>query len=224
MVKVKICGITSRRDALTAAACGADALGFVFYKKSPRYVPPSAAAGIIRQLPPFVSAVGVFVDPSFKELAVVLKKCPLDYVQLHGAETPAFCRLVEQKLRIKVIKGLRIGTRADIPSIRKYNVAGILLDTCVPGQAGGTGQTFDWDVLKNAALDRDGLVLAGGLTAQNVGRAIRQVQPGCVDVSSGVERWPGRKDVRKIRAFVRAAKRALLSTEKEGCFRARAQR
>jgi phosphoribosylanthranilate isomerase len=210
-VKVKICGITNLRDALAAAANGADAVGFVFFQKSPRYVTPAAAAEIIRQLPPLVSAVGVFVDPSLEYLRKVLAVCPLDHIQLHGDEPPVFCRKIEKKLHARVIKGFRISSRENLKPVARYDTTGILLDTRVPGQAGGTGRTFDWDIVRNAGLDRRRLILAGGLSVRNAARAIRAVRPWCVDVSSGVERRPGVKDMKKMKQFISIAKRTRIT-------------
>ncbi|AEG15416.1 Phosphoribosylanthranilate isomerase [Desulfofundulus kuznetsovii DSM 6115] len=202
MVRVKICGITDISSALAAAEAGADALGFVF-APSPRRITPSQACRICRELPPFISRVGVFVDAPLEEVRAVAEYCGLDAIQLHGSESPDYCR----SLGRRVIKAFRVGDEIDPVELSGYPADAILLDTFVAGKKGGTGQPFDWQLAAGLKLSRP-LILAGGLTPENVGRAVAIVQPYGVDVSSGVEKdgQPGKKDPDKIRRFIAAAK------------------
>ncbi|RII27345.1 MAG: phosphoribosylanthranilate isomerase [Geobacter sp.] len=203
MVRVKICGITNVDYALMAVEAGADALGFVFYSKSPRCVTPEKAAEIIRELPPFVQAVGLFVNESAERVNGISKACRLDIVQLHGEETPAYCELMERR----VVKVFRVKDGASITTMQQYRVAGYLLDAWSSAAYGGTGQTFDWELAREAG-QHGPLILAGGLTPENVAEAVSRVQPYAVDVSSGVEAVPGKKDPAKVREFIRRAKEA----------------
>jgi phosphoribosylanthranilate isomerase len=205
MVKVKICGITSPRDALAAVEAGADALGFIFYNGSPRYVPPTVAARITRVLPPFIATVGVFVDTSEAEILATVAHCGLSTVQLHGEETPGFCR----RFSVSVIKAFRLKQAESLNPLPEYDTAAWLLDSYVPGQPGGTGAAFNWDLACQAKKWKRPIILAGGLTPANVTEAIRQVLPFGVDVSSGVEERPGLKDLHKLHDFVMAARRAV---------------
>jgi len=201
-VRSKICGITRIEDALLAAEAGADAIGLVFYAKSPRAVDVRQARAIIAALPPFVTTVGLFVDASSCELGEILDAVPLDLLQFHGDESPAFC----DGFRRPYIKALRVKPGDDIAArVEAYkDAAGILLDTYVPGIPGGTGEAFDWSLVPQG-LSKP-IILAGGLTAENVAEAIKQVRPYAVDVSGGVEASKGIKDAEKIRAFMRAVK------------------
>lgn len=201
MVRVKICGITCLEDALSAAGAGADALGFVFWEKSPRHVEPEAASRIIRSLPPFVLTVGVFVNASFDAIKSIIDGTGIDRVQLHGDESPSLCRSVSESTGKKVIKAFRIRERADIDRLDGYNVDAHLLDAYREGTPGGTGETFDWDLAVEAKKERR-IILSGGLTPENVSRAIELVRPYAVDVSSGVESRPGKKDPDKIKRFM----------------------
>lgn len=203
MVRVKICGITSLRDALDAVACGADALGFVFYERSPRRIAPEEAAAIIAALPPLVSKVGVFVDSGLAEITDIVSFCKLDLVQLHGEESPELC----EALFPRVIKAFRVAGSGGLADIGKYRASAYLLDTYVPDAVGGTGQTFDWEGAR-AISAAYRVILAGGLTPGNVQQAIQVVNPYGVDVSTGVEASPGRKDIALMRAFISAAKGA----------------
>jgi phosphoribosylanthranilate isomerase len=196
MVKVKICGITSLEDALAAAGCGADALGFVFYKKSPRYVSPDEAAGIVRGLPPFITSVGVFVDEEGERIKEIMAHAGLDVAQFHGSEPPEACRIVS-----RAIKALRVKGPGDVERLRGYEVSAFLLDAYSPHAPGGTGEVFNWEIAREAKrLGR--IILAGGLTPGNVGEAIGRVGPYAVDVSSGVEREKGVKDHEKLKLFM----------------------
>jgi phosphoribosylanthranilate isomerase len=201
MVRIKICGITNLDDALLAADLGADALGFIFYPKSPRHLAPEAAREIIAQLPPFVAAVGVFVDEEAARVRDLAAKVRLDWVQLHGQESPEYCR----HLGRKVIKGFRIQGESSLQEIEPFQGAAqaLLLDTYKPGQVGGTGEIFDWPLARQAKKYGP-IILAGGLTPDNVAQAIRVAQPQAVDTASGTEAAPGKKDPEKLRAFFKA--------------------
>jgi len=201
--RIKVCGITRLEDAMLAVRLGVDALGFVFYERSPRFVPPPHAASIIRALPPFVSAVGLFVNPTQEEIDATLAQCPLDVVQLHGDETPEFCEAQQRR----VIKALHVAGPEDLKMLPAYDCA-VLLDAKAPdGVWGGAGRSFDWSLLEGVAHDH-ALLLAGGLNADNVGAALAIRQWDAVDVSSGVEAMPGLKDADKLRRFVRAVRAA----------------
>ncbi len=202
--RVKICGLTNLEDALWAAEAGADLLGFVF-ADSPRRVDPLVVQGIIEALPPLVRTVGVFVDEEPEVVLEIAGRCRLDYLQLHGNETPADCLLLNDW---QIIKAVRIGSGQQFPDLEPYRDCCrlFLFDTHVPGRAGGTGQAFDWQLVDREKAGRH-FILAGGLNPDNVGRAIATVHPWVVDVSSGVEREPGRKDYKKIEAFMDAVRR-----------------
>ncbi|MCG8905790.1 MULTISPECIES: phosphoribosylanthranilate isomerase [unclassified Pseudomonas] len=197
-VRIKICGITRVEDALAAAEAGADAIGLVFYAKSPRAVSIQQARAIVAALPPFVSTVGLFVDASRCELGEILDAVPLDVLQFHGDETPEACSGWHKRY----LKALRVKPGDDVAAqIDKYpQASGFLLDTYVEGIPGGTGLAFDWSLVPNDV--QRPLILAGGLTAANVAAAIAQVRPYAVDVSGGVEASKGIKDAQKIRDFI----------------------
>lgn len=208
-VRIKICGITRVEDALAAAEAGADAIGLVFYAKSPRAVSVQQARAIVAALPPFVTSVGLFVDASRCELGEILDAVPLDMLQFHGNETAEAC----SGYRRPYLKALRVKPGDDIAArAAEYpGAAGILLDTYVEGVPGGTGAAFDWSLIPHDL--RRPLVLAGGLHAGNVQQAIRQVRPYAVDVSGGVEASKGIKDAEKIRAFIRQCRAADAESE-----------
>lgn len=199
MVHAKICGITNREDALCAVNCGADAVGFIFYQKSPRYVAPEKAAEIICDLPPFVTPVGVFVNAPHIDATV--KLAGLRAIQLHGDEPPEACLGHE----VPVIRTLRVGSEFDVLALRSYPVHTFLLDTARAGSYGGTGETFDWAKAREAK-NYGRIILSGGLNPDNVREAIEQVAPYAVDTSSGVEAEPGKKDHKKVRDFLTRAK------------------
>jgi phosphoribosylanthranilate isomerase len=201
-VKVKICGITSVEDALGAVDAGADALGLMFYASSPRCVTLERAAKIIRELPPFVARVGVFVDPTEDEVRRAIADCGIDTLQFHGEEPPEFCR----RFGLKTIKAFRIRDRESLQASAAYPDQAWLLDSFVAGKPGGTGERFNWDIAREATQRSRRVILAGGLTPENAADAVREVRPYALDVSSGVESAPGRKDVAKVRAFIAAAK------------------
>lgn len=204
MVKVKICGITDIRDARNAIDAGVDALGFVFYKKSPRYIVPEKARAIIRQLPKAIKKVGIFVDEREKTIKHIANSCGLDILQFHGKETPEFCRKFPGK---KIIKAFRIKDKIDLDEVIRYKTHGYLFDTFVKLKPGGTGRQFNWNLLKGLSEIRRTIFLSGGLTGKNVKQAIKAVHPDWVDASSSVESRPGKKDFRKVKKFIEAAKR-----------------
>lgn len=201
MTKVKICGITTVADALMAVEAGADALGLVFYDKSPRNLEPARAVEIVRALPPFIQVVGLFVHAPLDFVNTVTDRCRLDVVQLHGDESPEFCAAVNRR----VIKAFRIKDITSLDHMDEYNVAGYLLDAWSPKAFGGTGVTFNWDTAI-VAKKFGPIILAGGLTPDNVAEAVEYVSPYGVDVSSGVEAEHRKKDPEKVRQFIRQAK------------------
>ncbi|MGY4534801.1 phosphoribosylanthranilate isomerase [Pseudomonas sp. TE3786] len=207
IVRSKICGITRLEDALVAVEAGADAIGFVFYAKSPRAVTAEQVRAIIAALPPFVTTVGLFVDMPRAELEALLQRVPLDLLQFHGDEAAADCAGYGRPY----IKALRVQAGDDVAAmIALYpEASGILLDTFVAGVPGGTGEAFDWGLVP--AQPSKPIILAGGLTAENVADAIEQVQPYAVDVSGGVEQSKGIKSAEKVRAFIAAVKRTRAS-------------
>ena len=200
-VKVKVCGMTSLKDALVAVEVGADAVGFIFYKKSPRSVTMKTVREIVLELPPFVDTVGVFVDETAEQINKIADYCNLDIIQLHGDESPTFCK----KIRRKVIKAFRIKDMQSVKKISNFQVSGFLLDTFSENLHGGTGKVFDWN-LALPAKKFGPVIMAGGLTPNNVQQAVRQIRPYGVDVCSGVESEPGIKDHKKVRAFLNNAK------------------
>lgn len=200
--RIKICGIREGLHAMVAADAGADAIGLVFYRDSPRYVTPGAAANVVALLPPFVTSVGLFVDAGEAKVRDTLATVRLDMLQFHGDESPEFCA----SFGVPYVRAVRMGPGVDLLECagRFSTARALLLDAHVPGTPGGTGQTFDW-----ASIPRDlpiPLILSGGLDAGNVGRAVREVHPWAVDVSSGVESTRGTKDPRKIVEFIRSVR------------------
>jgi len=199
-VRVKVCGITNLEDALAAVDSGADALGFIF-APSPRRVTPEQATDIVAALPVFVNKVGVFLDHPLNEVLSIMKMCGLDTAQLHGTESADYCRA----LFPGVIKSFRVKDGSVLAHLPQYRAGAYLLDGYDPVLPGGTGQGFDWDIARRAA-QHGPIILSGGLNPDNVNRAIAQASPYAVDVCSGVESAPGRKDHGKLRAFVEAAR------------------
>lgn len=201
MPRVKICGITNVEDALQACACGADALGLVFYPKSPRCVSPEQARAIIQALPPLVTTVGLFVNEDSLRIRQIAETCGLEVIQLHGDEGPQGCDFAP----LRSIKALRVKDAASLSGHEQFQTSALLLDAWVAGAYGGTGESFNWELAAGIARVRP-VILAGGLTPDNVAAAVAAVQPYGVDVSSGVEAAPGRKDPAKVAAFIRHAK------------------
>ena len=195
--RIKICGITNIEDALQAVEAGADALGFVFYAKSPRHVAPHEVQKIIAELPPFVTTVGLFVNESIPRIRRTMAAARLDVVQLHGDEQPEDC-LIEP---LRVVKALRVKDAASLQGVNQYQVSALLLDAFCDEAYGGTGKQFDWQLAKRLTGQLP-LILAGGLNPENVIDAVRQVNPYAVDVSSGVEARPGKKDHQKVAEFI----------------------
>ena len=200
-VKVKICGMTNLKDVKVAVDGGVDAVGFIFYKKSPRSVTMQAVREIVLELPPFVDSVGVFVNETAEQINKISDHCKLDRVQLHGDESSAFCK----KIRRRVIKVIRVKDIQSLKKLSDYPVSSFLLDTFSEDQYGGTGKVFDWN-LAYSAKKYGPIILAGGLTPNNVRQAIQRIQPYGVDVCSGVESQPGIKDHKKMQAFLKNVK------------------
>ncbi|HWF59879.1 MAG TPA: phosphoribosylanthranilate isomerase [Nitrospira sp.] len=204
-MKIKICGITNTEDAEIAVAAGADALGFVMYRKSQRWVEPATARSIIAGLPPFVSAVGVFVNEEAERVRALMDECGFVLAQLHGDESALYC----QNLGRPVLKAIRLKNRGTFLALAEFqgraNMRGVLIDAFSDQAYGGTGQTVDWTLAQEAARSAP-VILAGGLNPANVAEAIQMVRPYGVDVSSGVEQSPGKKDLDKVKAFIEAAR------------------
>ncbi len=200
-VRVKICGLTRQEDARLAVELGTSALGFIFYPRSPRYISPEEAREIIAQLPPLVTTVGVFVNEPPESVWEVVSRTGIDLVQLHGEESPEYCELFFPR----VIKALRLKSAEDLEKIPAYQgkVRAILLDTYVRDIPGGTGQSFNWSWAREAKRYGLPIILAGGLHPGNIKEALKEVQPYGIDLSSGVESSPGRKDPEKLRALFR---------------------
>ena len=208
-IRIKICGMTRLEDALCAVEAGVDALGFIFYAKSPRAIDPAGALRIIAELPPFVDTVGVFVDEELSQVEAIVKQCRLSYAQLHGAESPEACRcLAEVTTPCQVLKAIRVGPRTTVAEVAPYqeSVQGFLLDTYQKNVVGGTGEAFDWSLIDRLNLTKP-FLLAGGLSVDNIRLALEQVRPYGVDANSGIETAPGIKDHYLIRQFVAAVRK-----------------
>ena len=216
MVKVKICGLTNLEDAMAAVDAGCDALGFIFFKASPRYITPEKAGKIIKRLPRSVLKIGVFVNAKEKYIKLVARRLGLNMLQFHGEESAQFCRKFKNYKIIKAFK-LPVGTEhcavptknsLDLQSMLQYRPFAYLFDTYSPSKAGGTGKQFNWKLVRHMdSLERP-VFLSGGLKASNVLRAIKSVRPDWVDASSSLESSPGKKDHRKVKKFIETAKRA----------------
>ena len=204
MIRVKICGITNAEDARLAVDAGADALGFVFVEGTPRYIAPETAAGIIAQLPPFLTAVGVFWDHASGHVKAVAEQCGLGALQFHGDEPPEALG----DFRLPVIKTLKVAAAGDLAAMSRYRVAAFLLDSPTRWSEGEARSPVPWELARQAAGRRP-IILSAGLTADNVADAIRAARPYAVDVASGVEARPGKKDPDKVRRFVLRARAAL---------------
>lgn len=212
--RIKICGLTRAEDVAEVVASGADALGFVFYPASPRYVAPQAAAALAAAVPPFVSLVGLFVNASVEEVQQVVKQVPLSLLQFHGDETPEQCAAIADAVGRPFIRAARIGSATTAADLLQWDQTyravsplfmGLLLDTLVE-QYGGSGKVFDWSLIPKELAPL--VVLSGGLSVHNATDAVRQVRPYAVDISSGVEQGKGVKDAAKIRAFIGAIRQA----------------
>ena len=201
VTKIKICGITNVEDALLAVELGADALGFIFYRESKRYIRPERAHEIISKLPPFVTTVGVFVNQELDEIKNIKEEAGFDLFQLHGDESPDFCK----RLGRGVIKTIRVRGSINPEEIESYPVQTVLFDTYSTKGYGGTGESFRWKVLKGLNSSKR-IILSGGLSPENVSQAIRIVNPYGVDVSSGVEDYPGKKNPQRLKKFIEAAR------------------
>lgn len=202
-MKVKICGITNLEDAKDSINAGCDALGFVFYKNSPRYISPKKAVRIIRKLSSAVVKIGVFVNAREKTIKRISKLCRLNMLQFHGDEPPEFCRRFKDK---KIIKAFRVKEKIDFRNVLRYKTFAYLFDTLVREKFGGTGKIFNWKILGNQGMINKPIFLSGGLNKKNIQKAIEIVHPEWVDVSSAVEIMPGKKDRQKIKEFIRLAK------------------
>ncbi|HEX7570894.1 MAG TPA: phosphoribosylanthranilate isomerase [Verrucomicrobiae bacterium] len=202
--QVKICGVTSVADALAAAGAGADMVGLMFYDGSPRHVTLAQAAEIARAVPPFVLKVGVFVNPDEAQVMEAIAACGLNLLQFHGDEPSDFCT----QFGVMSLKALRVRDSESLQTLANFHTDAFLLDAYSKGGLGGTGEKFNWDLAVAAQKFGKPIFLAGGLTPENVADAVRQVRPFAVDVSSGVEAAPGKKDAAKVRAFIQAAKAA----------------
>jgi phosphoribosylanthranilate isomerase len=201
-IKVKICGITNLDDAMAAVDCGADVLGFVFFAGSPRYISHEEAGGIIKKLPSFTTTVGVFVNEIIEDIEKIIALTGIDVVQLHGNEPPEMCNISR-----RIIKAIRVKSLESLDPLKNYKdkVSAFLLDTFTPDIFGGTGQVFNWDIaLEAKQFGR--IILAGGLTPDNITEAVRHVRPYGVDVSSGVELEKSKKDHKKMKLFIERAK------------------
>jgi phosphoribosylanthranilate isomerase len=203
-VKVKICGITNVEDALAAAQAGADAVGFMFYEKSPRFVTLEQAEAIHQQLPPYIIRVGVFVNPEDELVSAALSHCGLTILQFHGDEPNDFCH----QFGVMSMKAFRMKDGSSLQQLADYTTDAFLLDSYVAGKHGGTGEKFNWDLAIEAKKFKRPIFLSGGLTPENIAAAVKKVEPFAVDVSSGVESAPGKKDHKKIRDFITAVRTA----------------
>ncbi|MBM3821656.1 MAG: phosphoribosylanthranilate isomerase [Verrucomicrobia bacterium] len=203
--RIKICGLTRPEDAKICSDLGVDAIGLMFYAGSKRHVTLEQACAVVSPLAPFVARVGVFVNPAAGEVREAVARCGLSAVQLHGEETPEFCR---QFAGLNIIKAFRVRDRTVLENLPHFQISAWLLDAHVEGAHGGTGARFDWDIAAEATALGKPVILAGGMNPDNVADAVRRVRPYGVDVSSGVESAPGLKDVRKIEAFLKAVSSA----------------
>lgn len=212
--RIKICGLTRPQDVQSAIEAGADAVGFVFYPKSPRYIAAAAAGQLIAQIPPFVTAVGLFVNPTLEEVQALIAQAPISLLQFHGDETPELCAAIAQAVQRPFIRAIRVKEGMQPADLLKYEsdyraastlFTGLLLDTYTDSY-GGSGKGFDWSLIPENIAPR--VVLSGGLSAQNATDAVLGVRPYAVDISSGVEQDKGIKDAAKIRAFIAAVKTA----------------
>ena len=198
---IKICGITNFQDAITISETGVDALGFVFYSGSKRYISPDKANEIIKELPPFINTVGLFVNEKRENVIDILHKCPVDILQFHGDESPEYC----SRFNKRIIKAFRVKNDFSNNVFNSYSVNAFLLDGFTQGEYGGTGVSFDWDIaLMSKKFGR--IIIAGGLNPENIESALRKINPYGIDVSSGVEIEPGKKNINKVKEIVKICK------------------
>lgn len=203
-IRIKVCGTTSKKDADNAVKLGVDALGFIFFPKSKRNVEPEVAADIIATLPPFIDRVGVFVNEPIAKVVSIAEKCSLSIVQLHGNESAEYCDELSKEIPYcQIFKAFRVGEETKPEEFIQYAVSvdGFLLDTYVKGVEGGTGETFDWSIIESLKLGKP-FLLAGGLTPENITDALSTVVPFAVDINSGVEDAPGKKNAQKLAKLV----------------------
>ena len=203
MVKIKVCGITNKKDAQIAVSLGAWALGFVFYKESPRYISPEKARKIIESLPAFITPVGVFVNEREEVVERAADICGFQTIQLHGDEDPEFCRKLQN---YNVIKAFRVGSDFNFKITARYQANTILFDTYQKNVYGGTGKVFNWSKIARKKVSKP-IILSGGLNSSNVAKAIKLIKPYAIDVSSGVEKSPGKKDERLLKKFFNVVKK-----------------
>ncbi len=201
MVRIKVCGITNEKDALKAANLGAWALGFIFYKKSPRFISPYKVKKIIEQLPPFITPVGVFVNHNLGAMRDIIGHCGLRVVQLHGDEDHHFCHRL-RRYKVKIIKAFRVESSFTPSVVEPFKADAYLFDTFSKDAYGGTGTNFDWTLLKDIKSANVPIILSGGLNSQNVIEPVNNLKPYAVDVNSGVEEAPGKKDHGKMKDFI----------------------
>ncbi len=194
-MRVKICGITNIEDAFLAQQLGTDAIGFIFYNKSKRYVSPEIAESILKSLSPFIMKIGVFVNESFEEINNISAKVKLNAVQLHGEESPE----VIEKINLPVIKSFRIKNKFDFSILNKYKDVSFLLDSFSKDEYGGTGKTFKWELIPD--IYKNKIILSGGISIDNIEEVIRKINPAAIDVSSSLEEFPGKKDHQKLKHF-----------------------
>lgn len=207
-VRVKMCGTTRREDALAAMRYGVDALGFIFYSKSPRYIAPENVVAIVKSLPPFIDRVGVFVNAPYTEV-IRAATCGLTYLQLHGDESAEYCRTIREMLPFcGIVKAFRVSEKSRAEEFEQYRecVDAFLLDTYSKDEHGGTGRVFDWSVIDSLQLHSP-VILAGGLTPENIASAIAAVRPYAVDINSGVELQPGIKDHGRLKSLMEVVAR-----------------
>jgi phosphoribosylanthranilate isomerase len=205
MVKVKVCGITNLEDALYSFFSGADGLGFVFYKKSPRYIQPDKAANISAILPRKIKRIGVFVDAKVATVKRIARLCGLDMLQFHGRESPQYCKKFKD---YKIIKAFRIDKQKDLEGVSKYKTFAYLFDSFSKTKFGGTGNKFNWKILAQTVKMKPIVFLSGGLAVGNIKQAVKLLQPDWVDVSSSLELKPGHKSHKKIQEFIQTARSA----------------
>lgn len=202
--RIKICGITNLEDALAAVSFGADSLGFIF-ASSPRQVTIEQAGKIIKKLPPFIASIAVVVNERKNNLNQIINSGLFNALQLHGEEKPELCRYLTRK--IKIIKSFRVKDKESLKNIGRYKVEAILLDTFLSDKYGGTGVSFNWDLAKKVTKKNCPVILSGGLNPSNVAAAIKKVRPYAVDTSSGVEKYPGKKDIGLLKKFINEVKK-----------------